>query len=299
MMSLSHPLPEGFTELEVFAFGTALLIEALLGFVLCGLTLLTFLCVSDARTPSHLLLLNLSLADLGVCSNAFIAAMSSFLRYWPYGPEGCQLHGFHGFVTALSSISTMAAIAWDRHSTHCCRARTRWSTAVFLCAWTWLSSAFWAAMPLLGWGRYDYEPLHSCCTLDYTQADGNFISFVLPMAFFNFVVPVFIMVTSYNAVERKFKRTGHKFRTSLPVLSLVLCWAPYAALCLFACVHNPLVIPAKFRMIPAVLAKTSPTVNALLYSLGGGGQGFRGSAWTLLTGGAKQPQTPEQHSKDK
>lgn len=49
--------------------------------------------------------------------------------------------------------------------------RLTWSTAVPLVLFVWLSSAFWAALPLLGWGRYDYEPLGTCCTLDYSTGD--------------------------------------------------------------------------------------------------------------------------------
>lgn len=49
--------------------------------------------------------------------------------------------------------------------------RLAWNTAVFLVFFVWLSSAFWAALPLLGWGHYDYEPLGTCCTLDYSKGD--------------------------------------------------------------------------------------------------------------------------------
>lgn len=40
-------------------------------------------------------------------------------RYWPYGSDGCQIHGFHGFLTALASISSSAAVAWDRYHHYC------------------------------------------------------------------------------------------------------------------------------------------------------------------------------------
>lgn len=40
-------------------------------------------------------------------------------RYWPYGSEGCQIHGFQGFLTALASISSSAAVAWDRYHHYC------------------------------------------------------------------------------------------------------------------------------------------------------------------------------------
>lgn len=46
-----------------------------------------------------------------------------------------------------------------------------WDVAAVLVVFVWLSSAFWAALPLLGWGHYDYEPLGTCCTLDYSRRD--------------------------------------------------------------------------------------------------------------------------------
>lgn len=35
----------------------------------------------------------------------------------------------------------------------------------------WAFAGFWSLMPLLGWGEYDYEPLRTCCTLDYSKGD--------------------------------------------------------------------------------------------------------------------------------
>lgn len=35
----------------------------------------------------------------------------------------------------------------------------------------WILSIFWAAVPLMGWGVYDFEPMRTCCTLDYTRGD--------------------------------------------------------------------------------------------------------------------------------
>lgn len=282
-MVTSYPLPEGFTEIEVFGLGTVLLIEALLGFILNGLTLLSFYKIRSLRTPHNFLIVSLALADTGVCINAFIAAFSSFLRYWPYGSEGCQIHGFQGFVTALSSISSCGVIAWDRYNQYCTRTKLQWGTAISLVSFVWAFSAFWSVMPLLGWGQYDYEPLRTCCTLDYTKGDKNFISYLFPMAFFEFVIPLFIMLTAYQSVEQKFKKTGqHKFNTGLPVKSLVMCWGPYSLLCFYATIENATTISPKIRMLPAILAKTAPAINAFLYGMGN--ESYRGGIWQFLTG---------------
>lgn len=49
--------------------------------------------------------------------------------------------------------------------------KLQWSGAIGLAIFIWLFTAFWAAMPLIGWGEYDYEPLRTCCTLDYSKGD--------------------------------------------------------------------------------------------------------------------------------
>ncbi|XP_016850490.1 RPE-retinal G protein-coupled receptor isoform X2 [Anolis carolinensis] len=283
MVTTAYPVPEGFTDLEVFVIGTALLVEALLGFSLNMLTIVSFWKIKELRTPGNFLVFNLALSDCGICFNAFIAAFSSFLRYWPYGSDGCQIHGFHGFLTALTSISSAAAVAWDRHHQYCTRNKLQWGSVIPMTIFLWLFSGFWAAMPLLGWGEYDYEPLRTCCTLDYTKGDRNYITYLIPLALFHFMIPVFIMLTAYQAIDHKFKKTGQfKFNTGLPVKSLVICWGPYSFLCFYAAVESVTFISPKILMIPAVIAKSSPAANALIYALGN--ENYQGGIWQFLTG---------------
>ncbi|XP_020040638.1 RPE-retinal G protein-coupled receptor isoform X1 [Castor canadensis] len=267
-MAAFWTLPTGFGELEVLAVGTVLLVEALSGLSLNGLTILSFFKTPELRTPSHLLVLSLALADSGISLNALVTAISSLLRRWPYGSEGCQAHGFQGFATALSSICGTAAIAWGRYH-HCCtRSQLAWNTAISLVLFVWLSSVFWAALPLLGWGHYDYEPLGTCCTLDYSRGDRNFISFLFAMAFFNFLVPLFITLISYRLMEQKFARSGHlQVNTTLPARTLLLGWGPYALLYLYATIADVSSISPKLQMVPALIAKMVPTINAINYAL--------------------------------
>ncbi|XP_076787607.1 RPE-retinal G protein-coupled receptor isoform X2 [Arvicanthis niloticus] len=170
-MAATRALPAGFGELEVLAVGTVLLMEALSGISLNGLTIFSFCKTPDLRTPINLLVLSLALADTGISLNALVAAVSSLLRRWPHGSEGCQVHGFQGFATALASICGSAAIAWGRYHHYCTRRQLAWDTAIPLVLFVWLSSAFWASLPLMGWGHYDYEPVGTCCTLDYSKGD--------------------------------------------------------------------------------------------------------------------------------
>ncbi|XP_049646345.1 RPE-retinal G protein-coupled receptor [Suncus etruscus] len=268
-MTAHNALPSGFREVEVLAVGTVLLLEALSGLSLNSLTIFSFCKNPELRTPSHLLVLSLALADNGISLNALVAATFSLHWNWPLGPDGCQAQGFQGFVTALASICSSAAIAWGRYHHYCTRSQLAWDTAIILVLFVWFSSAFWAALPLLGWGHYDYEPLGTCCTLDYSRGDRNFISFLFTMAFFNFLLPLFITITSYGLMEQKLKKTGHpQVNTTLPARILLLAWGPYALLYFSTAIMGGTFISPKLQMIPALIAKMVPTINALHYGLG-------------------------------
>jgi len=282
-MVTSYPLPEGFSEIDVFSMGSFLLVEGLIGFFLNAVTVIAFLKIKELRTPSNFLVFSLATADMGICMNATIAAFSSYLRYWPYGSEGCQTHGFQGFVTALASIHFIAAIAWDRYHQYCTRTKLQWSSAISLVIFIWLFTAFWSAMPLIGWGEYDYEPLRTCCTLDYSKGDRNFVSFLIPMSIFNMGAQMFIVMSSYQSIDKKFKKTGQaKFNPNTPLKTMLLCWGPYGVLCFYAAVQNANLVSPKLRMMAPLLAKTSPTFNVFLYALGN--ENYRGGIWELLTG---------------
>ncbi|XP_062944094.1 RPE-retinal G protein-coupled receptor isoform X2 [Cynocephalus volans] len=281
-MAEAGALPTGFSELEVLAVGVVLLVEALSGLSLNSLTIFSFCKTPELRTPCHLLVLSVSLADSGISLNALVAATSSLLRRWPYGSDGCQAHGFQGFVTSLASICGSAAIAWGRYHHYCTRSQLSWSTAISLVLFVWLSSTFWSALPLLGWGHYDYEPLGTCCTLDYSKGDRNFISFLFALAFFNFFMPFFITLTSYRLMEQKLKKSGHlQVNTTLPVRTLLLGWGPYALLYLYAAIADVTSISPKLQMVPALVAKMVPTINAINYALGS--ETVRRGIWQCLS----------------
>uniref|UniRef100_A0A4W4DRG9 G-protein coupled receptors family 1 profile domain-containing protein n=1 Tax=Electrophorus electricus TaxID=8005 RepID=A0A4W4DRG9_ELEEL len=294
--SRSYPLPEGFSEFDVFSLGSCLLVEGLLGFLLNSVTAVAFLKIRELRTPTNFLVFCLALADMGISTNATIAAFSSFLRYWPYGSEGCQTHGFHGFLTALSSIHFIAAIAWDRYHQYCTRTKLQWSCVITLAIFIWLFAAFWASMPLIGWGEYDYEPLRTCCTLDMSKGDRNYVSYVIPMAICNMGIQVLVVFSSYQSIGKKFMKTGQeRFNCTTPMKTLLFCWGPYGILAFYATVKNANLLSPKLRMIAPIMAKASPTFNVFVYALGN--EKYRGGIWQLLTGQKIDAQATENKSK--
>uniref|UniRef100_A0A1A7XDB9 RPE-retinal G protein-coupled receptor n=2 Tax=Iconisemion striatum TaxID=60296 RepID=A0A1A7XDB9_9TELE len=279
----THALPEGFSEFDMFAFGSALLVGGLLGFFLNAITILAFLRVKEMRNPSNFLVFSLALADISLNLNGLTAAYASYLRYWPFGQSGCDYHAFQGMVSVLASISFMAAIAWDRYHQYCTRQKLFWSTTLTITSLIWILSIFWSALPLMGWGVYDFEPMRTCCTLDYTRGDRDYITYMLSLVLLYLLFPAFTAMSCYDGIYRQFKKVHHhRFNTSLPLRVLLMCWGPYVVMCVYACFDNVKLISPKLRMLLPVIAKTNPFFNALLYSFGN--EFYRGGVWNFLTG---------------
>ncbi|XP_017289555.1 retinal G protein coupled receptor b [Kryptolebias marmoratus] len=279
----TYTLPEGFTDFDMFAFGSALLVGGLLGFFLNIISILSFLTVREMRNPSNFFVFNLAVADISLNLNGLTAAYASYLRYWPFGQEGCNFHAFQGMISVLASISFMAAIAWDRYHQYCTRQKLFWSTTITICGLIWLLSVFWSALPLMGWGVYDFEPMRTCCTLDYTRGDRDYITYMLSLVLLYLLFPSITVISCYNSIYKQFKKVHHhRFNTSLPLRVMLMCWGPYIIMCVYACFENVKLISPKLRMVLPVIAKTNPFFNALFYSFGN--EFYRGGIWHFLTG---------------
>ena len=74
----------------------------------------------------------------------------------------------------------------------------------------WLYAAFWASMPLVGWGSYAPEPFGTSCTLDWwlAQASASGQSFVMAILFFCLIFPAGIIVFSYVMIIYKVKSSA-------------------------------------------------------------------------------------------
>lgn len=81
----------------------------------------------------------------------------------------------------------------------------------FLClALVWAYAAFWATMPLVGWGSYAPEPFGTSCTLDWWLAQASVWgqSFVMAILFFCLILPTGIIVFSYVMIIFKVKSSA-------------------------------------------------------------------------------------------
>ncbi|KAJ8365696.1 hypothetical protein SKAU_G00145270 [Synaphobranchus kaupii] len=162
-------------------------------------------------------------------------------------------------VSALASINFIGAVAWDRYHQYCTKQKLFWSASFTI------------------------------------KGDRNYTTYVLTLTCLYLIIPALTMLTSYQSIQKHFKKTHkYKLNTAWPLRVLLICWAPYVLLCMYASVENVKLVSPKFRMVLPVLAKTTPVFHALLYAFGS--ESYRAGIWQFLTG-KKMALPPSEKSK--
>ncbi|XP_035206631.1 visual pigment-like receptor peropsin isoform X2 [Stegodyphus dumicola] len=197
--------------------GTYLVIIGILGSIGNGIVLAMFLRFRVLVTPTSLLLINLAVSDLGLILLGFpFSSSSSFAGRWLFGEGGCQWYAFMGFLFGSAHIGTLALLALDRYLIACrisLRGKLTYRRYCQMLSAVWGYAFFWAAMPLLGWGRFGLEPSVTTCTIDWQRNDSNYKSFILVYFVLGFMVPLVIIAVCYCAIARRLRRkSGTKQR---------------------------------------------------------------------------------------
>uniref|UniRef100_A0A3P9LXJ9 Opsin-5 n=1 Tax=Oryzias latipes TaxID=8090 RepID=A0A3P9LXJ9_ORYLA len=217
--------------------------------------------------------------------------VSSFSHRWLFGWEGCRFYGWAGFFFGCGSLITMTVVSLDRYLKICHLRYGTWLKRqhIFLClVFVWIYAAFWATMPLVGWGSYAPEPFGTSCTLDWwlAQASVSGQSFVMSILFFCLVLPAGIIVFSYVMIICKVKssskevssfdariKNSHTLEIKLTKVAMLICagfliaWIPYAVVSVVSAFGEPDSIPIPVSVIPTLLAKSSAMYNPIIYQL--------------------------------
>ncbi|XP_060907360.1 opsin-5 [Labrus mixtus] len=242
--------------------------------------------------PPELMTVNLAIFDFGISVTGkpfFI--VSSFSHRWLFGWEGCRFYGWAGFFFGCGSLITMTVVSLDRYLKICHLSYGSWLKRhhAFLClAFVWAYAAFWATMPLVGWGNYAPEPFGTSCTLDWwlAQASVSGQTFVMAILFFCLVLPTVIIVFSYVMIIFKVKssakeisnfdariRNSHELEIKLTKVAMLICagfliaWIPYAVVSVVSAFGEPDSVPISVSVIPTLLAKSSAMYNPIIYQV--------------------------------
>ncbi|XP_006268885.4 opsin-3 [Alligator mississippiensis] len=237
------------------------------------------------RTPTHLLLLNISLGHLLASVCGLSLTLTACLRsHWVWDAAGCLWDGFSNSLFGIVSIMTLTVLAYERYIrvVHAKVINFSWSWRAI--TYIWLYSLAWTGAPLLGWNRYTLEIHGLGCSVDWKSKDPNDTSFVLFFFLGCFVVPVGIMAYCYGHILYSIRmlRCIEDFQTVqvikllkyekkvakmcfLMISTFLICWMPYAVVSLLVAYGYSNLVTPTVAVIPSFFAKSSTAYNPVIY----------------------------------
>lgn len=116
-----------------------------------------FYSSKSLRTPSNLLILNLAVFDLFMCSNMPHYLVNAALGYIAGGDLGCDIYALNGGISGMGASITNAFIAFDRYKTisNPIDGRLSYGQIILCILFTWVWATPFSVLPLTQiWGRY-------------------------------------------------------------------------------------------------------------------------------------------------
>ncbi|XP_054654893.1 opsin-3 [Dunckerocampus dactyliophorus] len=291
MNSDNETRAERSTERDIFAFGTYKLLAFTIGtigvFGFCNnvVVIILYCKFKRLRTPTNLLLVNISLSDLLVSVIGINFTFVSCVKgEWIWSQATCVWDGFSNSLFGIVSIMTLAALAYERYIrvVHAQVVDFPWAWRAI--AHIWVYSLVWTGAPLLGWNRYTLEIHQLGCSLDWASKDPNDASFILLFLLACFFVPVGIMIYCYGnilytvqmlrslqdlqtvqiiKILRYEKKVAAMFL--LMISCFLVCWTPYAVVSMMEAFGRGSVVSPTVAIIPSFFAKSSTAYNPLIY----------------------------------
>uniref|UniRef100_A0AAV2JQR9 G-protein coupled receptors family 1 profile domain-containing protein n=1 Tax=Knipowitschia caucasica TaxID=637954 RepID=A0AAV2JQR9_KNICA len=172
------------------------------GFVNNVLVLLLFCRYKMLRSPINLLLINISVSDLLVCTlgTPFSFAASTQGR-WLIGKGGCMWYGFANSLFGIVSLISLAVLSYERYSTMVAPTEadsSNYRKISLGVALTWLYSLVWTLPPLFGWSSYGPEGPGTTCSVNWTAKTTNSMSYIICLFVFCLILPFLVIVFCYG-----------------------------------------------------------------------------------------------------
>lgn len=189
------------------AIGIILTLSSIIGILVNGSVIFTFMRNATLRTQTNWLILSLVISDF--CMSFLgtpMVAVSSFYQTWVFGTSGCAyyacLMSFMGYmsIVLLTAISISRYIVTVRREwTHC----LTYNVVICTIAIGVLYSLFWSLVPLVGWSSYGHEPANTSCSVQWNRKDPLHYSYSVAIMIFNLAIPFAIIVSCYTAIITK------------------------------------------------------------------------------------------------
>ncbi|XP_054611985.1 teleost multiple tissue opsin 3b isoform X1 [Dunckerocampus dactyliophorus] len=198
-----------------------------LGFLSNFLVLAVFARFPALRTPSNLLLVNISTSDMLVCVFGTPLSLAASVRgQWLSGSAGCRWYAFSNALFGESSVCIM----WKHAGCHGNRmllppgmvslvslsllslerywvtrrstrpGSSRYRRARLAVTASWFYSLAWTVPPLLGWSSYGPEGAGTTCSVQWGDRSGRARSYVLCLLVFCLLLPLGLMIFCYGSI---------------------------------------------------------------------------------------------------
>uniref|UniRef100_A0A4W4ECR4 Opsin-3 n=1 Tax=Electrophorus electricus TaxID=8005 RepID=A0A4W4ECR4_ELEEL len=283
--SVSGSRTQTSAERYIFASGTYKLLAftigtiGVLGFCNNAVVIILYYRFKRLRTPTNLLLANISASDLLVSVVGInFTFVSCVKQEWLWNSAACVWDGFSNSLLGVVSLMTLSALAYERYI------RVVHAKVVdFPWAWRaithiWLYSLAWTGAPLLGWNRYTLEVHQLGCSLDWASKDPNDASFILFFLLGCFFIPIGIMAYCYGNILYAVHMTVHivkvlRYEKKVAAMLLLmiscylLCWTPYAVVSMLEAFGKRNAVSPTAAIIPSFFAKSSTVYNPVIYLL--------------------------------
>ncbi|XP_007892106.1 opsin-3 [Callorhinchus milii] len=257
----------------------------IVGFCNNILVLLLYYKFKRLRTPTNLLLVNISVSDLLVSvfglSFTFVSCTQG---RWGWDSAACVWDGFSHSLFGTVSIVTLTVLAYERYIRVVNAKATNFPWAWRAITYTWFYSLAWSGAPLVGWNRYSLELHRLGCAVNWISRDPNDTLFVLFFFLGCLVVPVGVMAYCYGNVLYTIRmlRTVQDLQTVqvmkilryerkvakmcfLMISTFLICWMPYAVVSFMVAYGYTDVITPAVAIAPSFIAKSSTAYNPIIY----------------------------------
>ena len=254
------------------------------GMLLNGLVIRGFILRPSVRTPYNALVLNLAFVEFVLAFVGVTLDVQALVQNgWVLGKNICIASGALVTTSGFVSMLTLCALSVCRYGSifrygNIAENVHSYKTSSKILSLIWLYSFALTLPPLCGWGRYVPELSGVGCAPDWHSANKS-KTYILYILIFGFVIPTTITIiasiltcvearilTFNEAREENFKKHKRKFQLLLIMnFSYLICWSPYALLCITHTFISKTSIGPLLSMIPTVTVKLSVCINPILY----------------------------------
>jgi hypothetical protein len=171
---------------------------------------------------SSVFIVNLAMCDFFMALVSMPLCLSALVRQdWPFTTFLCHFNGFSNHILGISAILTLAVISIDRFYAVIkplkYRAKMTMQKAFNSICYIWIQAGIFALVPAL-YGWYIFNENYFFCTFSTVSRDKSEMAYTYCLYFFNFGVPLVIMLVAYYKIFQVAKR--HSQRIAPAVVTL-------------------------------------------------------------------------------